>query len=89
MKIIKIYYNNDCKFIIDIINNLDKKVIVEKYNLDIYKEKKKAIPTMTKYGTKNVPLLVFEDENLKEFATIWSESKPDWNKEIIRLLDLN
>ena len=30
-----------------------------------------------------------EDENLKEFATIWSESKPDWNKEIIRLLDLN
>ena len=41
---------------------------------------------MERYGTRNFPLLVFEDENLEEYGAIWSESKPDWEKEIIKKL---
>ena len=37
---------------------------------------------MTRFGTKNVPLVVFENENLDEYAAIWSEQNPDWEKEI-------
>jgi hypothetical protein len=41
---------------------------------------------MTRFGTAKVPLLVFEDENLKEYTAIWSEQNPDWTKEIIKKL---
>ena len=42
---------------------------------------------MTRHGTPNVPLIVFKDENLKEYAAIWSESNPDWLAEINKILN--
>ena len=32
------------------------------------------------------PLIVFADENLDEYAAIWSETNPDWKLEIERIL---
>lgn len=86
MKILKVIYDNDTKFILDVVNNLTTKVYIEVYNYSHYKEKKRALPIMTRHGTGNVPLLVFENENLEEYAAIWSESKPDWAKEIYKIL---
>lgn len=87
MKILKVIYNNDTKFILDIVNNLTIKVYIESYDAGHHKEKKKAIPIMTRHGTTNVPLIVFEDENLDEYAAIWSETNPDWLKEINKILN--
>ena len=68
--------------------NIIKKIkaVFEEYNISDYREKKKALPIMTRHGTKEVPLLVFEDENLEEYTAIWNEQNPDWEKEIIRIL---
>ena len=41
---------------------------------------------MVRHGTKNVPLIVFEDENLQEVSAIWSEQNPDWKSEILKNL---
>lgn len=87
MKIIKAIYNKETSFILDIINKLTIKIYLEKYNIDNLKEKKRALPIMTRHGTNKTPLIVFEDENLKEYAAIWSESNPDWLKEIIKKLN--
>jgi hypothetical protein len=32
-------------------------------------------------------VIVFENENLEEYAAIWSESNPDWEKEINKELN--
>lgn len=85
MKILSVIYNNDCKFILDIVNNYN--VIIETFNISNYREKKKAIPIMTRHGAKQVPLLVFSDENLEEYKAIWNESNPDWDKEINKILN--
>ena len=42
---------------------------------------------MTRHGTKEVPLIVFADENLQEVSAIWSEQKPDWKEEILKNLN--
>lgn len=89
MKILKVIYNNDSKYILDIIKEISIKVYLEKYNISNYKEHKKALPIMTRFGTKNVPLIVFEDENLKEYNAIWSERNPDWLIEINKILNDN
>ena len=41
---------------------------------------------MERHGTKQVPLIVFEDENLQECSAIWNEQDPDWKEEIIKKL---
>lgn len=87
MKILKIIYDNDSKFIIDIVESINKKFYLETYNISNYKERKKALPIMTRQGTKLVPLVVFENENLEEIDVIWSENAPDWKTEIIKKLD--
>ena len=87
MKVIKIIYSNETKFILDIISNLTIKCALEFYNVSNYKEKKKALPIMTRHGTDNVPLIVFADENLEEYNAIWSEQNPDWHKKLIAILD--
>jgi hypothetical protein len=87
VKILKVIYDNDSKYILDIVHNLPIKVYIEMYDAKHHKEKKKAIPIMTRHGTTNVPLLVFEDENLEEYAAIWSESNPDWLVEINKILN--
>ncbi len=86
MKVLKIVYNNETKFILDVIKNIEIKNYHECYNLDIFKDRKKAIPLMTRFGTKNVPLVVLLDENLNEINAVWSENNPDWKIEIIKLL---
>jgi hypothetical protein len=86
MKVVKVVHNNETASILDIISSINIKFIFESYNLDHYKDRKKAIPIMTRHGTKNVPLVVFENENLDEVDAIWSESAPDWKKEITNKL---
>jgi hypothetical protein len=87
MKIIKVIYDDSSKYILDIIKNVEIKIYLEEFNYNINKDRKKAIPIMTRHGTKNLPLIVFEDENLEEFAAIWSESNPDWLQEINKILN--
>ncbi|MGV8961937.1 MAG: hypothetical protein ACOH2V_00970 [Candidatus Saccharimonadaceae bacterium] len=86
MKILKIVYDKNTLDILNVVDKIPVKVYVETFNISNYKEKKKAIPIMTRHGTSNVPLLVFEDENLEEYAAVWSESKPDWLVEINKIL---
>ena len=86
MKIIKVIYDDKTTFINKIIDNITEKVIVERFTLEDYKQRKKALPIMTRHGTMNVPLVVFADENLDEYAAVWSEQKPDWELEINKIL---
>lgn len=87
MKIIKVIYDDNTSFILDIVNNVPFKVYIETFNINDYRQKKKALPAMVRHGTKNVPLIIFEDENIQEVAAIWSEQNPDWEKEIIKILN--
>lgn len=87
MKFITVIYNDNCKFILDIINKIQNPDLIEYFNIDDYRQKKKAIPIMTRHGTNLVPLIVFQDENLKEISAIWSEQNPDWEQEIINNLN--
>lgn len=86
MKVIKIVYDTDTRYILDIVDQIELTIYVEHYNISNHKQKLRAIPIMTRHGTRKVPLLVFEDENLKEYAAIWSESNPDWLTEINKIL---
>ena len=87
MKITKVVYSDDTSFILDIVSSIPEVKYMEAYNINHYKEKKRAIPILTRHGTKNVPLIVFEDENLQEVSAIWSEQNPDWKSEIIKNLN--
>ena len=82
MKIIKVVYNHDTEFIVDIVKKFSNIAILEFFTTDIYKHKKKITALQTAFGTSNFPLVIFEDENLVEVAAIWPESNPDWEKEI-------
>lgn len=87
MKVVKIIYSEETKFILDIMSRINIKHISELYDVSFHKDKKKAKEIMERYGTKNTPLIVFENENLEEYAAIWSESNPDWEKEINKKLN--
>ena len=87
MKTIKVIYNNSTKEILDIVNEFQGKAYIELFNGDIYKEKGKVKVLQEDYGTKSFPFLVFEDENMLGVAAIWSESNPNWRKEINRILE--
>ena len=82
MKIIKVIYNSESEFILGIVDTVPAKHIIEKYNMDFHKDKKKAREILERHGTKNLPLIVFENENLDEYAAIWSEQNPEWRVEI-------
>ena len=82
MKVIKVVYNDETKFIVDIVNAIKEKHLLELYNTDFHKDKKKAREILERHGTRNLPLIVFENENLDEYAAIWSEQNPDWRVEI-------
>lgn len=86
MKVIKVIYNKDTEFIVDIANKFSPKNIVELFPTDNFKDLKKAIPIQTRFGTRNLPLIVFADENLEEVGAIWSEHNPDWEVEIDLML---
>lgn len=87
MKTIKVLYNDSTNFIIDIVDKFKNQAYIESYNFNIYKDKRKIQVLQEDYGTKNFPFLIFEDENLKGVAAIWSESAPDWEKEIHKILE--
>ena len=87
MKVLTVIYDDATDYIIKIVDNIEKKVLIEKLTLEVYKQRKKAIPIMTRFGTTNVPLIVFADENLDEYAAIWSEENPDWSTEINNILN--
>ena len=82
MKVIKVVYNNETKFIVDIVNAIKEKHLLELYNTDFHKDKKKAREILERHGTRNLPLVVFENENLEEYAAVWSEQNPNWRVEI-------
>ena len=86
MRFIKVIYDNNSNYIVEIIKVISNITLVEYYNIDVNQEKRKAIPIMVRHGTKNVPLIVFEDENLQEVSAIWSEQNPDWKSEILKNL---
>ena len=69
-------------FDLNFIKNLAGTNLTEFFNIDYNSDKKKCREIMTRFGTKNVPLVVFADENLEEYDAIWSESNPDWELEI-------
>ena len=87
MRFIKVIHDDSTKDIIDLVKEVSNTSLIEFYNLDVNHQKKKAIPIMVRHGTKNVPLIVFEDENLQEVSAIWSEQNPDWKSEIIKNLN--
>lgn len=86
MRLIKVIYNFETTFIKDIVSKFSKSNIIETYNIDITKEAKKANPIRTRFGTKEVPLIVFADENLEEIDAIWAETTPNWEEEIRKKL---
>lgn len=87
MKTVKVVYNNSTNFILEIINKFKNQAYIELYNFDIYKERGKVRVLQEDYGTKTFPFLVFEDENLKGVAAVWSENSPDWENEINKILN--
>ena len=86
MRFITVIYDNNSNYIVEIIKGISNITLVEYYNIDVKQKKRKAIPIMVRHGTKNVPLIVFEDENLQEVSAIWSEQNPDWKSEILKNL---
>ena len=87
MKVIKAIFNNDTIFINDIISDIDIPHIFEGYNISYLKDRTKRVrEMMARYGTKNLPLVIIENENLDEVSAIWSESDPNWKDEIIKKL---
>ena len=86
MQTLKVLYNNNCTFITDIVNKFKDYFYIELYNYDS-KQKKKVKLMMEDFGTLNLPLIIFQDENLKDIFAIWSENNPDWEKEILNKLN--
>lgn len=87
MKVIKVVFDNRSRFILDIVKYFSDRAIIDLINLDNRKTYKKAKSLQTNFGTKLLPLLIFEDENLEEVAALWSENNPDWEKDISKKLD--
>lgn len=79
MKVIKVVYSEKDKSILDVVQIYSASCVIEAYNINHHKQEKKGRPILTRHGTKNTPLIVFEDENLIEVAAIWSETNPDWD----------
>ena len=88
MKTLIVIYDIKSEFILDLIEKYSKVLYIEKYSWDIYNNRRKIKFYQEELGSKNYPLLVFEDENLELIAAIWSESSPDWEKEIKKIIEL-
>ena len=86
-QLIRVVYDEDCRFILDILDSIEFDIKVETYDFDHYKERKKALPIMTRNGTRNLPVIEFVDMNGEESEVIWSETNPNWKDEIIRIVN--
>ena len=80
-----VVYDDSCRFILDILDSIEFGIKVETYDYNHYKERKKALPIMTRNGTRNLPVIEFVDMDGEESEVIWSESNPNWKDEIIRI----
>lgn len=83
MRVVKIVYDNNCKHIIELFKEFEDEIFLELYNYDS-KERKNCIPILTRFGTKNKPLVVFEDENQIEYGAIWAEGDEKLTTDAIR-----
>lgn len=83
MKVVKVAYNNDSEGVLNVFQDLSEKIVLETFNYDHHKERKHALVIMTNYGTKQLPLIVFEDENLEGYAAIWHENGQEITKDLI------
>ncbi|HZK00106.1 MAG TPA: hypothetical protein VFC79_08865, partial [Tissierellaceae bacterium] len=77
-QIIRVVYDDSCRFILDILDSIEFGIKVETYDYSHYKERKKALPIMTRNGTRNLPVIEFADIDGEESEVIWSETNPNW-----------
>jgi hypothetical protein len=82
MRVIKVIYDKRTEFICEIVQKYQEGNIIELLDCGFYKNLKRIRPIQTRFGSKNLPLIVFEDENLNEVFAIWPEANPDWDKAI-------
>jgi hypothetical protein len=82
MKIIKVLYNKETDFILNIVAQFQAGNIIELFDADIHTNLKKIRPMQVRFGSKNYPLIIFENHNLEEVFAIWSEANPDWSEAI-------
>lgn len=87
MQTLIVIHNNSTKNILKTVEKFKDFFHLELYNVDFTKEKKKARRYQEDFGSQNLPLLVFEDENLEPVNAIWSESNPNWEEEIEKIIN--
>ena len=88
MKVFRVAYNNETKFILDILETIEAKgFILETFNANKRKEKKTVSGIQTDLGTRNLPLIQILDENLELIDAIWSEHNPDWKQVILSKIE--
>lgn len=88
MRIVKVVYNKDTNFIVDIVEKFKNDCILEFYSINKRQDMKKARVIQEDMGTKKLPLIAIEDENFELVGGIYSESNPDWRSELILKLNL-
>lgn len=88
MLTIKALHDNNTKFILEIVKAFKGRAYIEPYNFDVPRLRKSMYRMQEDFGSKKFPLIIIEDENLDEVAAIWSESNPDWENEINKLLNV-
>lgn len=88
MRVIKVVYNKDTNFIVDIVEEFKDNCILEFYSINKRQDMKKARVIQEDMGTKNLPVIAIEDENFELVGGIYSESKPNWRSELISKLNL-
>jgi hypothetical protein len=87
MLTIRVLYDNNTDFIVPIVNNFKEVAYIELLNMSTSKKRSKIRKLQEDFGSKNFPLIIFQDENLINFNAIWSENTPDWNIEITKKLN--
>lgn len=87
-QIVRVVYDDSCRFILEIAESLTDVIKVETYDFNHYKERKGAIPIMTRNGSRNLPLVEFVDIEGDVSKVIWSETDPDWKDEIYEILNV-
>ena len=79
----KIIYDDNTLYILDIIQKYN--IDYEAYNVNNYKENKKAIPIQTRNGSFNTPMIEYVNDNYE--VVLWAENTKDWNKSIDELIN--
>ena len=83
MKTIKVIYNQESKWVLDLMSKIHD-VVIESYDRDHHKDKKKSILLMARYGAKLTPLLIFSDDEGVEYDAYWTESKKELTVDLIK-----